>query len=161
MKLINIPKGEYILNDYILVDMDGTLSDGSARLHFIESLPKDWDSFFAEGINDPLYPKIERLVRDAISENIDVVIFTARPFSNYDVTKKWLISKNIKYKSISMRNTGDRRPDYITKKDMLNRIIRKYDGKRPLYAIDDKHDVLEMFRKNNVQIIDAKKLNDS
>lgn len=145
-------------NFYILVDMDGTLSDGSARLHHIQNKPKNWKAFFKEGANDPVFPLVEAIVKDHARFGDEIVIFTARPESNREITEGWLIEKDIPYSRVMMRKNGDYRPDYIVKEEMLMQVFAEYDDP-PLFAIDDKHEVLEMFRKHYVRVIDAKILN--
>jgi hypothetical protein len=146
-------------NPYILVDMDGTLSNGSARLHHITTKPKNWKAFFKEGANDPVYPLVETIVRDHSSFGDLIIIFTARPESNREITEGWLIEKDIPYHKVMMRKNGDYRPDYIVKEEMLMEVMTEFDYS-PMFALDDKHEVLEMFRKHYVRVIDAKILNE-
>ena len=37
----------------VVCDIDGVLSDASARQHFLQRRPKDWDAFFAGCGADP------------------------------------------------------------------------------------------------------------
>lgn len=143
------------MNEYILVDMDGTLSDGDHRLHFIESKPKNWKAFFLAGaLDNPIEP-VKKLVLDNAGIGRKVVIFTARPETNREITETWLKEQNIPFDRIMMRKKNDFRPDYVVKHEMLLEAVMIYGG-LPMFAIDDKKEVLQMFEDNCVKTIDAK-----
>lgn len=141
--------------EYILVDMDGTLSNGEHRLHYINTKPKNWPAFFMAGAYDEPFPAIHRLVMDNAKIGRKIVIFTARPESNREITEMWLKEYGIPFHSVMMRKNKDYRPDFIVKHEMLLEAIMIHGG-TPMFAIDDKKEVLEMFEENFIKTIDAK-----
>lgn len=141
--------------EYILVDMDGTLSDAAHRLHYIEKKPKNWRAFFRDGALDAPIEGVRTLVLDNARIGRKVVIFTARPEDNREITETWLKENDIPFDRIMMRKKNDFRPDYVVKHEMLLEAVCIY-GETPMFAIDDKDEVLEMFEDNFVKTIDAK-----
>lgn len=133
----------------VLFDIDGTIADTSWRLPMIKEKPKDWKGFFAESINDaPIKPTLG--VLHDLSNSGNVIIFiTARPENNREITEAWL-DKNIAapYHKLYMRPNNDHRPDYLVKKDLLDRI--RQDGYNPKIVFEDRILVAKMFREQGL-----------
>jgi len=136
------------MTDCILVDIDGTLADTRHRLHYLQKKPKDWKSFFDAMVDDPPHQYIVDLV-NMLAETHPIFLVSGRPESHLIQTKNWL-QKNqvICYENIYMRKEKDYRPDTIIKKEFLEdiRSIRM----SPKFAIDDRPDVVRMWRENGV-----------
>lgn len=152
-------KDKSMQKNIICLDLDGTVSDGRSRLHYIKNPPKDWHNFFMEGQHDPIYPEIVRMVKEDADKGDIIVVTTARPITYYDISKSWLDQHNIPYNLILMRRKGDHRPDYVVKEEMIDEIVSLL-GRKPNKAYDDKDEVIDMFRNNGLEVIDAKTHND-
>jgi pyruvate-formate lyase-activating enzyme len=123
---------------HILVDIDGTIADNIHRLHHIQGPRKDWPAFFdAMGKDEPI-PEMIALVK-ALSQARDVrlVYVPGRPDSHRDVTAYWLADHH--------------RPDHTVKAEIL-RHLRDM-GYDPKIAIDDREQVVQMWRRNGVRCL--------
>lgn len=136
----------------VIFDMDGTLSDQRHRLHHIRKEPKDWPAFFDACGEDPPHEYVcwlARLVTKASTAQI--IVCSGRPDSHRLHTETWLRHHNIFYNMLMMRHTGDYRPDTVIKKEMLNS-LRTTSGYKVLFAVDDRPDVIRMWRENDVPV---------
>ncbi len=130
----------------VLVDVDGTLSDASHRLHFLLSRPKDWDGFFAAMDADPPVEAVVRWVQN-LAHDHEIVIVTGRPEKYKARTRAWLERHGVPFSRIFMRADGDRRPDNVAKAEVLRRL-------RPAdiaFAIDDRGPVCAMWKENGIK----------
>jgi uncharacterized HAD superfamily protein len=126
----------------IIFDIDGTLSDPSQRLHFLEN--KDWDSFYEHCDEDPVISHVSFLAQE-LSKVHRIFILTGRPERVRKKTQKWLMEHYIPYDRLLMRKDGDHRPDYIIKAEMVDSL------KLPIWlAIDDRDRVVKMFRDKGI-----------
>ena len=139
----------------IIVDIDGTLSDPSHRLKFIEDAKKDWDSFYEAMDKDKPVAEICDMVYTLSKENI-IVISTGRPDNYKKLTEEWLHKQNIPYQQIFMRKAGDFRPDDVVKEELLREIKRYYLSHQIAYAIEDRTRVVQMYRKNGIICLQVK-----
>ncbi len=125
----------------VIVDMDGTLADVSHRLHHLNGPKKNWKKFFALMNEDPPSQVVVDWVRN-LPPDYDVVIVTGRPETYRAETEAWLDRHRISYSDIIMRRSGDHRPDYVVKKELLEKVGRD----RVAFVIDDRASVCQMWR---------------
>mgnify|MGYP001580821428 CR=1 FL=1 len=158
---------------FIIVDMDGTLADCSARRlrlgphiihnagctfggHTIEGQPcpqcaaawkKNWDAFFEGVINDPPIRPIVNLV-EHLSSTFDIIVVSGRSIDQCGKgTEAWLqqhLDADVTH--LFMRNGGDSRPDYIVKQEILDLLPKE----RIAYVIDDRPQVMRMWQANGL-----------
>ena len=132
----------------IVFDIDGTLSDPSQRLHFLEN--KDWDSFYEHCDEDPVISHVSFLAQELGKEH-RIFILTGRPEKVREKTQKWLMEHYIPYDRLLMRKDGDYRPDYEIKSEMVDSL------KLPIwFAIDDRDQVVKMFRDKGILCLQCK-----
>lgn len=136
-----------------IFDLDGTLADLSHRLHHIQKTPKDWRSFFAydEVMKDTLIPHIRDLydiIRYDEARKNHTLIVSGRSDECWEATADWLDGHSIYFDKLYMRTAGDRRPDYLVKYDLLQKL--KADGWSPIMAFDDRDQVVKMWRENGI-----------
>lgn len=132
----------------IIFDIDGTLADPKDRLHFLGN--KDWDSFYDACLDDAPIHHVIYLLQE-LKKNHRIIILTGRPERIKDKTLQWLKANNISFDEIYFRKNGDYRPDYEVKEEMLKAL------NRPIwFAVDDRKQVVDMFRKNNILCLQCK-----
>jgi phosphoglycolate phosphatase-like HAD superfamily hydrolase len=134
--------------DLVLVDMDGTLADVSHRLHHIRGPHKDWERFFRLMNEDPPSQVVVHWVRNLAPE-YRVIIVTGRPDEYRQQTVDWLHRHNVSYDQILMRRSGDHRPDYVVKREILEQVGRS----RVAFVIDDRPSVCDMWRECGLRTI--------
>lgn len=132
----------------IIFDIDGTLADPKDRLHFLEK--KDWNSFYDACLDDAPIHHVIYLLQE-LKKNHYIIILTGRPERIKDKTLQWLKANNISFDEIYFRKDGDYRPDYEIKEEMLKALNRSI-----WFAVDDRKQVVDMFRRNNILCLQCK-----
>lgn len=133
----------------IIVDIDGTLANVEHRLHHIQGEgKKDWDAFFADCANDAPIMPVCVLVRALMMTNHTIIFCTGRPAKWRRVTTEWLFRHVAPPNRLFMRADNDHRPDTVIKQEMLERMRNA--GLNPILAIDDRKDVVAMWRANGI-----------
>lgn len=131
------------------------MANCSHRTHYVNDGNRDWKSFFDEMDKDPVIEEVAFLSRILYYQEDDtsvkVVIVTARPANYRDKTVAWLDKHNIAYDAIYMRKAGDYRRDSIVKEEILDNM--KSDGFNPYIVIDDRKQVVDMWRKNGIMTL--------
>jgi phosphoglycolate phosphatase-like HAD superfamily hydrolase len=130
----------------VLVDVDGTLSDASHRLHFLRRRPKDWNGFFSAMDADPPLEVVVRWVQN-LAQDHEIVIVTGRPEKYKARTRAWLERHHVPFSRIFMRRDGDRRPDYVAKAEVLRQVAPTDIA----FAIDDRGPVCAMWKENGIK----------
>jgi FMN phosphatase YigB (HAD superfamily) len=130
----------------VLVDMDGTLADSRHREQFIHGRSKNWPAFFAAMDADEPNVAIADWVRD-LAQRYEIVIVTGRPQQYLPNTLAWLGKYRIPSSQILMRRSGDRRPDYVVKEEMLAAL----DPSQIAFVIDDRPSVCEMWERRGLR----------
>jgi hypothetical protein len=131
----------------VIVDMDGTLSDATHRLHLIASKPKDWDRFFALCGEDGVHAHVGSAV-NLFHQAYKVVIVTGRPARCIPDTVAWLKRHWIRHDALFSRADGDHRADDIVKEEILDRNILP--AFTPIFAMDDRDRVVSMWRRRGI-----------
>lgn len=139
----------------VIFDMDGTLADCTHRLHHIKNGNKNWPAFFDACVDDVpskyvvILAHFIHALRRVNNAAPALVICSARPSSHRPQTIEWLAEHKIPWAILLMRAHGDMRPDVEVKKDMLDKI--RNDMKfTVLFAVDDRPEVVQMWRDNGV-----------
>ncbi len=99
-------------------DVDGVLSDATARQHYVRRDRRDWDGFFSAAGEDPVIEATQVLV-DHLDPGLVVVLLTARPTRVHEITVSWLHRHEIRWDLLIMRPDGDRRPSTDYKRDAV------------------------------------------
>lgn len=126
-----------------IFDIDGTIANGSHRLHYIQKTPKDWSGYFAACDKDEPVFHIINLAR-ACSAQASVIYVSGRSDECADLTRAWLRAHHLPSGTLYMRKAGDHRDDSILKIELLNQI--RTDGFRPIMAFDDRDRVVAAWR---------------
>jgi uncharacterized HAD superfamily protein len=141
--------------DVAIVDIDGTVADVRHRLHFIETTPKNWKSFFDRMDEDtPIVPMI-KLVK-ALSSKMTIFYCTGRPANYGSITTNWLnLAELPDTKNLLMRPYKNFTSDVVVKQGQVN-TIRKL-GYNIVVAFDDREKVIQMYKENNIMTFDCSK----
>ena len=129
-----------------IVDLDGTLSDGTHRLHLIPTkdlhLTESWREFNKAAVNDkPIQSTID-VVRNLWRAGMGVVILTGRSDEVETDTILWLDRHKVKYDWLIMRRAEDNRKDTVIKEEVLRAIGLHH----ITCAFDDSPSVIKHFR---------------
>lgn len=131
----------------VIVDIDGTLSDPTHRLHFIKTKPKDWPAFFDACKNDAPNTWVVNMVQSLITARNRIILCSGRPERVREPTTQWLqrfVYAQSDKLPLYMRKDDDFREDSVIKREMLQRM--RNDGYKPVLAIEDRSQVVKMWR---------------
>lgn len=135
----------------IIFDIDGTLSNCEHRRQFACVQPPNWDAFNAGCFADPAYEDIIWMNNLFNKEGCICLVASGRSDDHQENTIKWLDEKGVKYEKLYMRKAGDTRGDDLVKKDILDQIRKEFG--EPYMAIDDRDQVVSMWRKNGIRCL--------
>lgn len=136
------------MSNLVLVDLDGTLADGTHRLHHIQKAPRDWDSFYDECGGDSPHEDVIGVV-NSINEQYTTIILTGRVERTRAVTEEWLSENEVGYHALIMRPEGCRTDDHIWKIE----VARMFGLHNIAFVIEDRNRVVEAFRKVGVRVM--------
>lgn len=133
----------------VLVDIDGTIADGSHREHYVSmhGQRKDWKSYFHACGRDAPIDIVVRWVRELIKE-FTICLVSGRPDSTQRETLPWLETHEVPYDYIFMRRSNDNRPDYEVKQDILNKLPKD----KIAFVLDDRPSVIRMWKANRLRV---------
>lgn len=139
------------MRDVVIVDLDGTLSDGRHRLHLLPKvdlhLTESWSEFNRASVDDtPIQDTID--VINALAEQYEIVILTGRSDEVAGETDDWLYRHGVHYDHLIMRRRSDNRKDTIIKREVLEDIGLE----RILCAFDDSPQVIRMMRDIGITV---------
>jgi len=124
-------------------DIDGTLSDGSHRLHHIKKEPKDWTTYFGLCAGDAPIAHVVELAQ-ILGRKCQVVYVSGRSDQCRADTTAWLDRHGLPGGPLYMRRQGDHRNDDIVKVEILHEV--RADGYEPIMAFDDRDRVVAAWR---------------
>lgn len=139
-----------------IFDVDGTLANVDSILHYIaksrnpdpDNFKKDFHSFHANSIHVPARSEVVDMVWKAIDEGYAIIVVTARREEWRAHTSYWLDRvANVPHVALFMRQDKDYRPDYETKKDILEHIKQFWDV---VHAVDDNPNVIKLWEENGI-----------
>lgn len=135
----------------VIVDIDGTLADVEHRLHHIQGKRKKWKKFFALMSEDkPVKEVIDRVTE--LSKDHDIYVVSGRPDDYMEVTLAWLELHQVPFNDLFMRKSGDYRPDFVVKQEILDAHFEKADI---ALVIEDRPSVIRMWKSNGLKVEDV------
>ena len=148
----------------VIFDIDGTLADVEHRVHFARE--KDFDAFFDAMGDDTVNEPIADLLYFHLYKGVQIIFCSGRPDNYRGITEDWLLEKLGWYMFghngwqardalaepyLFMRPEKKRMvPDYEVKKELLDEILKYVDKENILYAVDDRQQVVDMWRNNGI-----------
>ncbi len=132
----------------VLVDVDGVISDGWHRQHFLQNNKRDWKNFFANAFDDSPVDGSVALTQQFDPETA-VVLLTARPHNLHQMTVDWVRAQGHRWDILIMRHRSD---GAISSPEFKRRSVRELRerGYEPQLAIDDDQRNIDMFRSESV-----------
>lgn len=129
-----------------IFDFDGTLSDGSKRLHLLPKkdlhLTESWSEFNrAAQHDDPILSTI-KVMNAMFSMGYHVIILTGRSDEVRYESELWLKRHGAKYDYLIMRPSTDNRKDTVIKEEA----VRAIGIENILAAWDDSPQIIPLFR---------------
>lgn len=110
----------------VIVDYDGTLSDGSHRLHLLPTkdlhLTESWSEFNQAAKFDAPISNTIAVVNGLWVSGFAVVVLTGRSDEVYSESVYWLNKYGVHYDYLIMRRHDDNRKDTIIKEEVLRAI---------------------------------------
>jgi len=150
----------------LILDLDGTLFDTSARWNECEKLANGNKRMFWECFQSPRFmnldkPKREviRFVQQLIEEKKPEVIavVSGRSEKQREDTLKQLSEIGIEPTEVVLRGEKDFRKDHEFKREAVRKLMEKYDQDKVI-MIDDSEAVLKYLEEDGIETIDAKKI---
>lgn len=130
----------------VIVDLDGTLSDGSHRLHLLPTenlhLTESWREFNRAAAGDSPIKSTIAVINGLWVSGFAIVILTGRSDEVRYETCKWLNENGVKFDEIIMRRQEDNRKDTVIKEEALRAIGLD----NIVCAFDDSPSVVKHFR---------------
>lgn len=134
--------------DTVVIDLDGTLSDGTGRYHLVKGKHRDYEAFHAKLGEDPVNPPIAALMRAMVLTHT-VVCVSARPAKYREATIAWLEKNSLArdfHALFLLRQENDNTPDQELKRAWLH----AYGKERVLFTVDDRQKVVDMWREEGI-----------
>lgn len=135
----------------VIFDVDGTLMDIEHRRHFVVQRPKDFDAFREATKDDTPKHEIFAIAKALQAAGHRIIISSGRNKSQMDITVDQLTSQGLQFDAIFMRSNSDFRPDFEVKQEMLTKM--KAQGFNPTMAVDDRQQVVDMWRANGITVL--------
>ncbi|MGO6727257.1 hypothetical protein ACCS45_03920 [Rhizobium ruizarguesonis] len=133
----------------VVFDIDGTLANISERRLHLEGSNPDRSRFNGEMSTDvPNLPVVELYKTLWESGRYSLILTSGRNERHRKFTENWLFWNEINYHVMYMRPDADNRADHEIKREFLEAIRR--DHGEVLFAVDDRDQVVAMWRRNGV-----------
>lgn len=123
---------------WVIVDLDGTLSDSTHRLHLAKE--RKWEQFHAASRDDPVYMGVKLLLDAFVGAGLRVAVCTGRRSKWRAQTILWLQEKEVPFHELLMASTLDHRSDHVIKLELMN------DDRAVLCVLDDRETVVDAWR---------------
>ena len=128
----------------VICDLDGTLTDNSHRLHFINNHPKDWNSYNDAMVGDAVNTWCRDILWGLSRDGYTILFVTGRSEVSRLETENWLARKECPHGFLFMRKDKDYRDDFVIKGEIYTSLIApKYDVK---FCLEDRRQVVDMWR---------------
>lgn len=136
----------YARKGIVICDLDGTLSDGTHRLHLLPTkdlhLTESWSVFNGAAIGDKPIQNTIDVVNTLWEAGMGVIILTGRSDEVETDTLIWLDRYKVKFDYLIMRRAEDNRKDTVIKEEVLRAIGLEHIK----CAFDDSPGVVKHFR---------------
>jgi phosphoglycolate phosphatase-like HAD superfamily hydrolase len=131
----------------VIADVDGTLADVSTILHHVAKGrgTRDFHAFHTASAHVPPHRQALDFVERYHAAGHTILVVTARMQKYEQLTRTWLNQHlTVPFEGPFMRRNGDRRVDYIVKKEIHRYLARHFDIRA---AIDDNPSIIELWKE--------------
>jgi hypothetical protein len=135
-----------------IFDIDGTLSDLTHRLSYLQQTPPE------AGSDKPIFEVIT--VARALAKAGHLLIFcTGRSEDIRGITQDWLNKYRVPTGPLLMRHSGDYRDDNVVKSELLDMIMQQYGESLASYGgvFEDRQQVVNMYRARGLRVFQVAK----
>ncbi|WP_229052017.1 hypothetical protein [Aeromicrobium sp. Leaf350] len=132
-----------------IFDVDGTLCDVSSVRHHVRGRKKDFNAFHSDALACPPHVEVADAARRARAEGLAVLVVTARKERWRHPTGFWLALHDIPSDELYMRGDKDGRRDVEVKRDILQRIRRRYEV---VEAWDDNPAIIALWESRGIPV---------
>lgn len=141
-----------------IFDIDGTLSDTKDRLHYLNTVPRDWHNFYMTADRDPPRQHIVDIAKLLLNSGAEVWYWTGRSDVSRDLTIEWLGRYvdpliHVDPDRLRMRPSVDHRHDDVLKEHWLLDRTLEDDRKRIQCVFEDRTRVVNMWRRNGIHCL--------
>ena len=144
-----------VLTRAVIVDIDGTIADGTHREHHLQNDPPDWDRYLSLMHLDTEHKDILDLVDLLYRTGHTILLCTSRGMEYEVETKNWLEDYKVPYHKLYMRTKGDRRQDTVIKAEIYREMLEY--GYKIWFVLEDRERVVEMWRNLGVTCLQVRK----
>lgn len=131
----------------VICDLDGTLSSASWRLPFVKN--KDWKGFYDRIPFDRPNQEVLRFLHSRDAAGGKTIYLTGRPEDYRDITSDWLRRHGLRDSPLLMRRSGDFRPDYVVKEEILDTKLKSMEVE---LVIEDRTNVIAMWKRRGFRV---------
>jgi hypothetical protein len=131
----------------VIVDIDGTIAHTHDRMKGIEGNRENWLDFMIGAENDTLIEEVARLL-DLLTDEVAVVMLSARPISIRTKTVEWLERYNVRWDLMILRGSISIEKPRNYKRRRTEE-LRRY-GFNPVLALEDDPRNVEMYKEASV-----------
>lgn len=123
----------------IICDLDGTLALLGSRS------PYDTKRALEDALNHPVANLIE-VYDHQTTFDVQLLLLSGRDDAYRSITEEWLRMHDIThYEALFLRKTGDRRKDFVVKREIYEQHIK--DAYDVLFVLEDRDQVVRMWRE--------------
>lgn len=139
----------------LFLDMDGSAVDVREIADKYMSDPKrrDYKSFHLASEFSPANEDVIKIIREAESNNIPIVVTTARSSDYVEPTVNWLEKHDVPAVKLFMRKSGDGRKDYEVKPEFIKEAAEE--GMFPLFAVEDNPGAIQGWKEHGVPVVEV------
>ena len=134
----------------VIFDMDGTLCDVRPVRRYVRSensKERNFHAFHVESEYCPPNLHVLNMSKEVTDAGLKTVIVTARDDKYRPLTERWLKKHGVDYDHIVTRPSGDHRPDYDVKREILRDVSQHYNV---VHAVDDNPAVLRLWKEEGI-----------
>jgi len=139
---------------FVVVDLDGVLCNDSHRQKYLETIKRDWDSYYKECINDTPNPIILDLL-PRLALHFTLLVVSERPIDKCGkATEEWLRQHlnnkglNNNYLYLFMANGGGKQSEVEIKQEICDLLPPR---ERIAFVLEDNPEVANMWRANGIE----------
>jgi phosphoglycolate phosphatase-like HAD superfamily hydrolase len=133
----------------VIFDVDGTLCDVRTIRHHVRGRRQDFQAFHAAAIDCPPHEHVAAAARQAHGDGLAVLVVTSRKEMWRRPTGFWLAMHAIPSDALYMRGNRDGRPDVEVKRDVLQRIRRRFEV---VAAWDDNPAIIALWESRGIPV---------